>query len=138
MMRLTRVYRFSASHRLHSDRLSEDENARLYGKCNNPFGHGHDYVLEVSVRGEVDRKTGRVINPSALDRFIEERVLQAFDHKDMNQDVPDFEGVPTTENLTLDIERRVRNYWVDHFGAAELDRIWVRETQRNTFELRIR
>jgi 6-pyruvoyltetrahydropterin/6-carboxytetrahydropterin synthase len=137
-MRFTRVYRFSASHRLHSDRLSNDENARLYGKCNNPYGHGHDYMLEVTARGEVDVKTGRLINPSALDRFIEQRVLRVFDHKDMNKDVPGFEGVPTTENLTIEIERRVSEDWAEHFGAAEIDRIWVRETQRNTFELRIR
>src|SRR4051794_3739729 len=99
-MKLTRRYHFSASHRLHSDQLSSVANSELYGKCNNPHGHGHNYVLEVTVEGEVDPETGRVIEPGALDRFVRDTVLGAIDHRDLNTDIPDFTSlVPTTENL---------------------------------------
>jgi 6-pyruvoyltetrahydropterin/6-carboxytetrahydropterin synthase len=137
-MRLTRVYRFSASHRLHSPSLGERENAELYGKCNNPFGHGHDYVLHVSVAGEPDLATGRIVIPADLDRFVNQRVVAVFDHRDINADVPDFDGVPTTENLARDVARRLQADWKEHFGAAALDRVFVQETPRNTFELRMR
>ena len=135
-MRLTRMYRFAASHRLHADQLTAEQNRELYGKCNNPYGHGHDYALRVTVRGDVDPKTGRVIEPRKLDRYIRERVLELLDHKDLNSDVPGFQGVPTTENLVLEIERRLRADWSEHFTNAELDRVWVQETLRNTIELR--
>lgn len=138
-MRVTRVYSFSAAHRLHTDRLTPEQNRELYGKCNHPYGHGHDYVLHVSVEGPVDAATGRVVNPGAMDRYVEQRVLGVFDHKDMNTDVPDFQGVPTTENLAADIERRLRRGWQTNFPApARLERIWIQETPRNTFELRSR
>lgn len=137
MMRLTRVYRFSASHRLHSERLTADRNRELYGKCNNPFGHGHNYVLHVSVEGPVDSATGRVVSPGAIDGYVDDIVIRTFDHKDINTDVPDFSGVPTTENLALDIERRLRTGWDARFGAARLARVWIQETPRNTFELEI-
>ena len=135
-MRITRVYRFSASHRLHATQLPPRENAELYGKCNNPFGHGHNYSVHVSVRGEVDSATGRVIDVGALDRFVAQQVIDTFDHKDMNVDVPDFtEIVPTTENLAIAIERRLRAGWDRRFGRVELDRILIEETPRNSFEL---
>lgn len=138
-MRLTRVYRFSASHRLDSPQLSALDNAALYGKCNNPFGHGHNYVLHVSVAGEPDAATGRIVSPALLDRYVEERVLRVFDHRDMNADIPDFRGVPTTENLAYEVARRLQESWETTFGtAAALDRVFVQETPRNTFELRIR
>ncbi len=136
-MRLTRTYRFSASHRLDCASLSADENRDLYGKCNNPYGHGHDYVLRVSVRGPVDGSTGRVANPGQLDRYVHQCVVAVFDGRDMNADVPHFQGVPTTENLALDIEGRLRSGWLDTFPGIVLDRIWIQETPRNTFELRI-
>jgi 6-pyruvoyltetrahydropterin/6-carboxytetrahydropterin synthase len=135
-MRVTRIYRFAASHRLHSDRLSDERNRELYGKCNNPHGHGHDYMLRVTVRGDVDPLTGRVVELRKLDRYVEENVLNVLDHKDLNRDVPGFHGVPTTENLALDIERRLRAGWSGQFRNAELDRIRVQETPRNTVELR--
>lgn len=138
MTRVTRTYRFSASHRLHSADLSEDRNREVYGKCNNPYGHGHDYVLRVSVAGSVDSSTGRVVSPGALDRFVRERVIDVFDHRDMNTDVAGFEGVPTTENLAWDIDRRLRRDWEREFAPLALDRIWLQETPRNTFELRNR
>jgi 6-pyruvoyltetrahydropterin/6-carboxytetrahydropterin synthase len=135
-MKLTRVYRFCASHRLHADELSAEQNRQLYGKCNNPFGHGHNYVLHVRVSGSVDRATGRLINPGEMDRYVRDRVIRVFDHVDMNRDVPDFAGVPTTENLAFDIERRLRQAWNGRFGPARLDRVWIQETPRNTFELK--
>lgn len=137
-MKLTRTYRFSASHRLHSDELTDDANRELYGKCNHPYGHGHDYALRITVHGEIDGETGRVLNPSKLDRFVAERILRVFDHRDMNADVPEFRGVPTTENLALEIGRRLREGWESRFAPAALDRIWLEETPRNTFELRLR
>jgi 6-pyruvoyltetrahydropterin/6-carboxytetrahydropterin synthase len=136
-MRLTRTYRFSASHRLHADCMSAEQNREVYGKCNNPYGHGHDYVLKVTVSGEVDAGTGRVVEPGRLDRYVHTLVTEVFDHKDMNTDVPGFEGVPTTENLVRDIERRLRSGWRLQFGDLSLHAVWVGETPRNTFELRI-
>ena len=138
MTRVTRRYRFSASHRLHSEQLTEDQNRELYGKCNNPFGHGHDYVLRVTVIGAVNKASGRVICPGELDRFVQQRVIGVFDHRDMNTDVPGFVGVPTTENLAVDIERRLRRDWENSFASVALERIWLQETPRNTFELRNR
>jgi 6-pyruvoyltetrahydropterin/6-carboxytetrahydropterin synthase len=136
-MRLTRVYRFSASHRLHSKELSAEQNAEMYGKCNNPFGHGHNYVLHVSVRGEIQNSSGRILDIGALDRYVQEQVITAFDHKDLNADTPDFLNVvPTTENLAVAIKRRLRESWHGRFGTAQLDRIHIEETARNRFELR--
>jgi 6-pyruvoyltetrahydropterin/6-carboxytetrahydropterin synthase len=136
-VRLTRTYRFSSSHRLHSHELPADENRALYGKCNNPFGHGHDYVLYVSVAGTSDAETGRVVSPGELDRYVHRHVTSVFDHKDMNTDVPGFEGVPTTENLAREIARRLQPGWAAAFANIRLDRIRIQETPRNTFELRI-
>ena len=137
MTRLTRRYKFSASHRLHSPAMSEEENSELYGKCNNPFGHGHNYVLEVTVRGPVNAESGRVVSIGELDAYVEREVIRQFDHKDMNRDVPDFvDLVPTTENLSLIVEKRLRRDWSSSFGTASLDAVRVQETKRNLFELR--
>jgi 6-pyruvoyltetrahydropterin/6-carboxytetrahydropterin synthase len=136
-MQLTRVYRFSASHRLHAAALSAEQNTALYGKCNNPYGHGHDYVLHISVVGEVDEGTGRVVDVGALDRYVRERVLGPFDHRDMNSDINDFlEIVPTTENLAIAVERRLRSGWDTRFGRTQLKRVFIQETAKNSFELR--
>jgi 6-pyruvoyltetrahydropterin/6-carboxytetrahydropterin synthase len=127
---LGRRYRFSASHRLHSAHLSEEENCRIFGKCNNPFGHGHNYVLEVSLSGEVDPSTGMIANLADLDSFVERQVLEDFDHKSLNEDVLAFrEKVPTTENLCIEIFQRLRS-----FPNAKLERIRVQETGNNSFE----
>ena len=135
MPRLTRRYHFSASHRLDSPALSAAENSRLYGKCNNPYGHGHDYTLEVSVEGAVNGADGQVVNREALDSLVERRVLRLIDHKNLNLDVPEFDGaVPTTENLASFIERRLREGW--DLGP-KLVRIGIIETARNTFELEV-
>ncbi len=134
MTKVTRRYKFVASHRLHSPDLTEAQNSVLYGKCNNPFGHGHNYSLEVSVRGAVDEATGRVVDLGALDAYVDRQIIQAFDHRDMNQDITAFrEVVPTTENLSREIDRRLREQWT--FRAA-LDGVRIRETERNLFELR--
>ena len=109
MTRVTRRYKFAASHRLHSSELSEPENRHLYGKCNNPYGHGHDYVLEVSVAGPLDTVSGQVVNVQALDRLVNQHILQDFDHRYFNADVREFSGdlVPTSENILRVIERRL-------------------------------
>jgi len=129
---LTRRYSFAASHRLHSPRLSEEENQRIYGKCSNPYGHGHNYVVEVSVSGPVDPATGMVAHLGALDSFVEREVLDVFDHRNLNEDVPAFrERVPTTENLCIEIYNRLRS-----FQGARLERVRLDETSLNTFEYR--
>ncbi len=132
-MRITRVYRFSASHRLHANSLSAEQNAELYGKCNHPYGHGHDYAIHISVTGAPDAMTGRVLNIGELDRYVGERLLSVYDHNDLNRDVPGFAGVPTTENLAIDSDRRLRDGWP--FDTAELQRVFMQETVRNSFEL---
>jgi 6-pyruvoyltetrahydropterin/6-carboxytetrahydropterin synthase len=127
---LGRRYRFAASHRLHSNRLSEEENSRLYGKCNNPHGHGHNYVVEISVSGKIEPVTGMIANLADLDGFVEGAVLQEFDHRSLNEEVPAFgDRVPTTENLCIEIFRRVKS-----FPHAKLERVRVEETANNSFE----
>jgi 6-pyruvoyltetrahydropterin/6-carboxytetrahydropterin synthase len=127
---LGRRYRFAASHRLHSNELSQEENHRLYGKCNNPHGHGHNYILEVHVSGAIDPETGMVTNLADLDSFVERVVLERFDHRSLNDDVPAFcDRVPTTENLCIEIFDRLRE-----FSKAKLERVLVEETSNNSFE----
>ena len=130
MIRVTRRYEFSASHRLHAPALTEEENRRLYGKCNNPFGHGHNYVLEVMVSGDVDPATGMIANLADLDKFVDSVALQALDHKSLNEDVGAFKGkVPTTENLCIEIFSRLKS-----FPAAKINRVRIEETRNNSFE----
>jgi 6-pyruvoyltetrahydropterin/6-carboxytetrahydropterin synthase len=140
MTRVTRRYKFAASHRLNSGRLSEQQNGELYGKCNNPYGHGHDYVLEVSVTGPLDPVSGLVVNVPALDRLVHKQVLRDFDHRYFNADVPEFSGdlVPTSENILRVIEDRLSGHWQDAFPAdwPRLEGIRLQETKRNRFELR--
>ena len=129
-LHLARRYRFSASHRLHSAQLCEEENWRVYGKCNNPYGHGHNYVLEVAVSGPVDPATGMIANLVDLDAFVERNVIEPFDHKYLNEEIAEFrDQVPTTENLCVEIYKRLRN-----FPQARLERVLVEETGNNTFE----
>jgi 6-pyruvoyltetrahydropterin/6-carboxytetrahydropterin synthase len=127
---LTRRYRFAASHRLHCPTLSPEENLRLYDKCNNPYGHGHNYVLEVTVSGPVDSQTGMIVNLSDLDPFVEREVIEPFDQRYLNEEVPSFrDNVPTTENLCHEIYRRLKP-----FPLARLDRVRIEETSKNSFE----
>jgi len=127
---LGRRYRFAASHRLHTDKVSEEENVRIFGKCANPYGHGHNYVLEISVSGDLDPATGMIANLADLDSFVERQVLEVFDHRSLNEDVPAFrETVPTTENLCIDIFERLKS-----FPQAKLERVRVQETSNNSFD----
>jgi 6-pyruvoyltetrahydropterin/6-carboxytetrahydropterin synthase len=99
---LTRKTTFSAAHRLHNPELSCEENQETFGKCNNPYGHGHNYTLEVTVKGEIDPRTGMVMNLSQLKQAVEEAVVEPMDHKHLNQDVGVLQGVnPTVENLVV-------------------------------------
>ncbi|HKS80756.1 MAG TPA: 6-carboxytetrahydropterin synthase [Candidatus Acidoferrales bacterium] len=127
---LTRRYRFAASHRLQNAKFSDAENQRLYGKCNNPYGHGHNYVVEVTLTGPVDPATGMIANLGELDPFVERRVIEAFDHKYLNEEISEFQAaVPTTENLAREIYRRLRD-----FPAARLEKVRIEETSKNSFE----
>ncbi len=140
MTTLTRRYRFCASHRLHSEALSEAENQRVFGKCNNPYGHGHDYVLDVSLTGELNATTGLIVRLSDLDRLVKTEVLAAFAYRNLNQDVAEFtELVPTTENVALVIAARLSQCWRDYFpySKARLSGISIQETDRNSFEILI-
>lgn len=135
MTRLTRRYHFAASHRLHSPQFSEQENRELYGKCTNPYGHGHDYVLEITVAGPVDSFSGQVVNVSALDGLVNAEILKDFDHRYLNVDVGEFQdNIPTSENILRVAERRLRERWPETWPRLEALRL--RETRRNTFELR--
>ncbi len=99
---ITRLLRFNAAHRVHNPALSDEENVRLFGKCNNPNWHGHNYTLEITVEGEVDPRTGYVIDLAELKRIGERELVDLMDHKNLNLDVPFMHGViPTTENLVL-------------------------------------
>jgi 6-pyruvoyltetrahydropterin/6-carboxytetrahydropterin synthase len=127
---LTRRYMFSASHRLQSDEMSEAENQETYGKCNNPYGHGHNYNIEVTVSGPVDDQTGMVCNLVDLDGFVQSEILERFDHQNLNL-LPEFaEAVPTTENLCISIYEIVKR----GFDKAHLQKVRIEETMMNSFE----
>jgi 6-pyruvoyltetrahydropterin/6-carboxytetrahydropterin synthase len=127
---LTRRYHFAAAHRLHTDGLSEEENWQLYGKCNNPHGHGHNYILYVTVSGRVDAGNGLQID--ALDRVVLDTVVSRFDHRDLNQD-PEFANrVTTGENLV----RFIWDLLVKRLPNAKLEKIGLVETRDNYFEYR--
>ena len=127
---LTRRYSFSASHRLHSSKMSEAENQRLYGKCNNPYGHGHNYEVEVTLAGPIDPATGMIANLAELDAFVQQQVLADFDHRYLNEEIPVFKKiVPTTENLCIEIFNRLKA-----FPGARLERVRIEETSKNSFE----
>lgn len=136
---VTRRYGFAASHRLHAPLLSEEENRRLYGKCNNPYGHGHNYVVEVSARGPADERTCRAVNIDALDELVRREVLAPFDHRNLNAEVAAFQAVvPTSENLAIEICRRLKRNWGAVFPGEwpKLHMIRIAETDRNIFEVK--
>ena len=129
---LTRRYLFSASHRLHNDELSSEENRATYGKCNNPHGHGHNYQVEVTVSGQVDQRTGMVCNLVDLDNFVQAEVLDRYDHQNLNT-LPEFtKRVPTTENLCTEVYDILRR----GFTLAHLEKVRIEETMMNSFEYR--
>ncbi len=135
---LSRKYTFCASHRLHSSALSDEENRAIYGKCNNPNGHGHNYEVELTVRGEVDRLTGRVVALEVLDRLAEEQILAPLRYRNLNEEIDVFRtAVPTTENLVFEVDRRLRSVWNSVFGETKtwLERVRIWETERNICEI---
>jgi 6-pyruvoyltetrahydropterin/6-carboxytetrahydropterin synthase len=139
-MRLTRRYRFSASHRLHAPELDEGRNREIYGKCNNPYGHGHDYTLEVVVAGEPAAASGRLIALGALDGLVESVIIKTMDRRDLNSQVEEFGRlVPTTENLAAVVAARLARAWPAAFAgsAARLEKVRIHETNRNIFEVHL-
>src|ERR1051326_3775659 len=127
---LGRRYHFAASHRLHSVLFSAEENNRIYGKCNNPYGHGHNYTVEVRISGAVDPVTGMIANLADLDAFVNERVIEPFDHRSLQDEVPVFRSVvPTTENLCKEVFERLQSY-----PKAKLEAVRIEETSNNSFE----
>lgn len=126
---LTRRYLFSASHRLHSDAMPDEWNRATYGKCNNPYGHGHNYQLEVTVSGPVDPSTGMVCNLVDLDGFVKAEILERFGHENLNT-LPEFERVvPTSENLCI----RIYEILQRGFHHAHLEKVRMEETMMNSF-----
>ncbi|MGQ9916665.1 MAG: 6-carboxytetrahydropterin synthase [Bryobacteraceae bacterium] len=137
-MRIGRRYRFSAAHRLHADLLTAERNREVFGKCNNPFGHGHDYVMEVILEGEVDLATGRLVPLEMLDHFVKRVWLDQVDHRNLNLDLPEFAAlVPTTENLATVAASRLAAAWPHWFAAhrARIERLRIWETPRNIVEM---
>jgi len=131
IVEITHVQEFSASHRLHNPELSDEENRELYGICNNPNGHGHNYVVEVTVRGPVPDGTGMVMDLNRLQRLIVERLITPVEHKHLNFDVPFLEGTITTaENVAVAFWRELEPGLAPYRGA-ELFRIRVRESRMN-------
>ena len=131
----SRRYRLSASHRLHNDAFSDEQNWETYGKCNNPHGHGHNYVVEVTVGGPVDAQTGMVCDMVALDGAVQKEVVDRFDHTNLNLHENFQNLVPTTENLCIAIYRLLSAAVQDMpLGTAELVRVRVEETQNNFFD----
>ena len=127
---LTRRYGFSASHRLHSLALSDEENRNTYGKCNNPYGHGHNYFIEITISGPVDPQTGMVCNLADLDGWVRDNVLDRYDHQDLNHLTEFSEKVPTTENLCVEIYQLLHR----SFTKAHLEKVRIEETMMNSFE----
>jgi 6-pyruvoyltetrahydropterin/6-carboxytetrahydropterin synthase len=126
---LSRRYRLSASHRLHSEAYTEAQNQAVYGKCNNPHGHGHNYVIEVTLGGPVNSQTGMVCDLGELDGFAQTNLLEPFDHMNLNTLEPFRERVSTTENFAIEVYRIFQA-----FPGAELKRVRIEETGNNSFE----
>jgi 6-pyruvoyltetrahydropterin/6-carboxytetrahydropterin synthase len=132
---LSRRYRFSASHRLHSGQMSDAENRAIYGKCNNPYCHGHNYTLEVTVSGSVERRTGMVCNLVDLDESVQREVISRFDIENLNMRPELANAVPTTENLCIVIfDLLNQDILKRKFTQAHLERVRLEETMMNSFE----
>lgn len=131
MLYITRREVFSSAHRLHNTNLSDEENKTIFGKCNNPNGHGHNYTLEVVVFGEIDPKTGYVVDLKQLKDIIIENVVKKVDHKHLNHDVDFLDGInPTTENFAI----KIWDQLVDKIPAGKLHSIKLYETENNYIE----
>lgn len=130
-MTLTRTYEFAASHRLHAPGLTDAENLEVFGKCNNPAGHGHNYIVEVTVQGRPDPRTGFLCDLGALDSAVEERVVNRYDHRNLNEDIDEFRGTVTTAEI---IAQEIFNRLDGHL-PAKLARVRLWETARSAFEV---
>jgi 6-pyruvoyltetrahydropterin/6-carboxytetrahydropterin synthase len=125
MVYLTRKAEFSASHYYHNPEFTPEENQRIFGKCNNPHGHGHNYTLEVTVKGNVDQRSGFVVDLKELKEIMNREVIDAMDHRFLNKEVADFQDqIPTTENLAISIWLRLQ----PKLKLAELHRVRVYDT----------
>ncbi|MEW6298923.1 MAG: 6-carboxytetrahydropterin synthase [Thermodesulfobacteriota bacterium] len=130
MVVCTKTFGFSAAHRLHSEALSEEENRAVFGKCNNPHGHGHNYTLEVTIQGEVDPHSGELMNYDLLEAIVQDEVIERFDHKHLNEEVAEFCGLnPTGENIAKVIWDLLR----PRLGER-LVKVGVWETPKSLFE----
>ena len=135
MVYITRRFHFSSSHRVYNPALSDEENARLYGKCSNPSGHGHNYVMDVTVAGEVDTETGFVMDLTELKRIVEETIIAKVDHHNLNVDVDFMMGIlPSTENVAVKFWEQIVNRINNHH--RKLYSIKIRETVNNSVEYR--
>lgn len=135
---LTRNYRFVASHRLHLQQMSDEENQKLFGKCNNPYGHGHNYLLSITVQGPVDERTGLMVSVPDLDALVQREVVDRYDHRYLNFEAPEFAAMPsTTENMAFAIRDRLQAEWKESLGekAPRLLHVRVQETKRNSVAL---
>lgn len=131
MVYVTRRETFSSSHRLYNPEFSEEDNNKIFGKCNNPNGHGHNYVLEVIVAGEIDPQTGYVIDLKELKKIIKENVIKKVDHKHLNLDVDFMKNIiPTAENIAVGIWGQL----VDKIPTGKLYSVKVYETENNYAE----
>jgi len=131
MVYITRRERFSAAHRLYKTGLSDEENFKLYGLCSNPNWHGHNYVLEVVVKGEVDPETGYLLDLKDLKEIIRKRVIEKVDHKNLNLDTDFMKGIiPSAENITI----AIWNQLVDKIPKGALHSVKLYETENNYFE----
>ena len=131
--RLSRRYRFSASHRLHVDHFSDARNRETFGKCNNPFGHGHNYTVQVTFRGPIQAETGMVLNLAEIDRFAQQQLLARFDLANLNQDQAFTQCVPSTENLCVELWR-VFACFEEGYEHLTLQQVRVEETNNNAFD----
>ncbi len=130
MTTLTRTYEFCASHRLHNPELSDEQNAALFGKCSNPNGHGHNYILEVTVTGDVNPTSGMMVDLGRMDAVVNELVVDYLDHKHLNLDIEEFkQKIPTSEEVTRFVFERLNDRL-----PAKLVRVRLHETGRNSFE----
>lgn len=129
MVQFTKKYHFCAAHRLHSEHLSDEENQKIFGQCNNPYGHGHNYYLDVSVRGEIDPVTGMVINMAELDEIVHREVISKLDHKHLNHEVPELKELnPTSEVVAMVIYNMLSPH------LPNLHKVGLWETEKNYFE----
>jgi 6-pyruvoyltetrahydropterin/6-carboxytetrahydropterin synthase len=132
---ITRKFHFSASHRLYKEELSDEENYKLYGKCSNPNGHGHNYILEITIEGEINKNTGYVMDLSQVKDIVEKNIIQKTDHKNLNTDVDFMQGIiPSAENIAAAIWKELYDKF--NFGNCRLYSVRIKETENNSAEYR--